>query len=80
MGRPRYTSLAEQNVWMEKRIAELEADNKRLAKYAKGWHDGHKVGMERAVAIAFSISHWHILSADGLAEAIRKEIDNEQHN
>ena len=26
MGRPRYTSAAEQIVWMEKRIAELEAE------------------------------------------------------
>jgi len=25
MGRPRHTSVAEQNVWMEQRIAELEA-------------------------------------------------------
>ena len=27
MGRPRHTSLAEQNVWMEQRIAELEAED-----------------------------------------------------
>jgi len=30
MGRPRHTSVAEQNVWMEQRIAELEAHNEQL--------------------------------------------------
>ena len=27
MGRPRHTSVAEQNVWMEQRIVELEAED-----------------------------------------------------
>ena len=51
-------SLAERIAELEADLAKsldwgnrIEADNKRLAKYAKGWHDGHKVGMERAAEI-----------------------------
>jgi len=47
MGRPRHTSVAEQNVWMEQRIAELEAE--RDAAYKKG--------MERSVEIADRIKN-----------------------
>ena len=67
----------------DQRIAELEADNKRLAKYAKGWHDGHKAGMERAAEIAkdnyklpcFVDKDYMCYQAGSIAEAIRKEID-----
>ena len=68
----------------KQRIDELEADNKRLAKYAKGWHDGHKVGMERAAEIVEGRTMkegnylWTARVNEYLryaSKAIRKEID-----
>ena len=62
MGRPRHTSLAEQNVWMEQRIVELEAE--RDAAYNKG--------MERAAEIMLAIGY---CEDDVELDHIRREIE-----
>mgnify|MGYP003656065634 CR=1 FL=1 len=67
MGRPRHTSVAEQNVWMEQRITELE--ERADKQFNIGFTSGYQSGMERAAEIAHEMDY-------GMVEiAIRKEIE-----
>ena len=66
----------------KRRIAELEADNKRLSKYAKGWHGGHRVGMERIAELEQALQiivdrQDHVRTSDYCYNIARKALREE---